>query len=392
MAQLHKLTARAIDALRKDGVYSDGSGLYVRVRGAAKHYLFVYRLGGRRREMGLGAPPAVSLKIARARAQAAREVLAEGLDPVAQKAAMTARPTFGKLADEWVEARTGSVRNQKSIDRWQRTLGAKGYARSLRDLRVDHVTTEDVLAVLTPIWEKGPTATLARGYIEAVLDAAKAKGHRIGENPARWRGHLDHLLPRPQKLQRGHHAALAYADIPEVMAALRERASIAARLAEFTILTAARSGEALGMTWSEVNLEAKTWTVSADRMKAARAHIVPLSPRAIALLATMAPKEGAREGLVFVDSGRALSNMAVPMMLRRMGLDITLHGFRSTFRDWAGDRTTFPREVAEAALAHRAGGVEAAYRRGTAVEKRRNLMDAWAKYCGSSGTHSSGAE
>jgi integrase len=383
VAQLNKLTTRGVEAIRKDGVYADGGGLYVRVRGTAKHFLFIYTRDGRRREMGLGAPPAVGLKKARERAQAARDLLADGLDPIAHKSAMTARPTFGVLADEWVEGRKQAVRNVKSVDRWNRTLGLEGYAKALRSIRVDRITTEDVLEVLKPIWAKGPTATLARGYIEAVLDAAKAKGHRTGENPARWRGHLDHLLPRPQKLQRGHHAALPYRDIPKVMGALRSRTSVAARLAEFTILTAARSGEALGATWSEIDPEAKTWSVPAARMKAARIHTVPLSDRALAILRELEPEGGISVGLIFAESERQLSNMAVPMLLRRMGLEITLHGFRSSFRDWAGDRTTFPREIAEAALAHYAGGVEAAYRRGDALDKRRKLMDAWAKYCGS---------
>jgi integrase len=249
---------------------------------------------------------------------------------------------------------------------------------------VDTITTDDILAVLKPIWTtKAETASRVRGRIEKVLDAAKAKGFRTGENPARWRGHLDHLLPRPIKLTRGHHAALPYEDIASFIASLREREALAAKALELCILTAARSGEILGMRWSEVNLEKAIWTVPAHRMKAGREHRVPLSSRALAMLKTL---NEVREGeFVFTgrDRNKSLSSMAMEMVLRRMKIEnATVHGFRSTFRDWAGNLSSFPREVTETALAHVIGDkAEQAYRRGDALEKRRTLMEAWANYC-----------
>ena len=381
MVRLNKLSAREVEALKKDGVSSDGAGLYVRVRGGAKHFLFIYRFDGRRREMGLGAPPAVSLKVARERAQLARELLTQGKDPAIEKRVVAARPTFGALADEWMESQAPKVRSSKSIDRWKRALGERGYCAALREKRIDMITTEDVLGILKPIWSKGPTAALTRGYIEKVLDAAKARGFRNGENPARWKGHLDHLLAKPPKLQRGHHAAMPYADIPLFMQTLRDRKTLAARFVEFVILTAARLGEALGATWHEFDLERGVWAIPGRRMKAGRDHTVPLSARALTILRDLKPEDAQPNDRAFTDKGKPLSNMAGPMLLRRSKVNATMHGFRSSFRDWAGDCTEFPREVAEAALAHTLGGVEASYRRSNALERRRGLMEAWAAYC-----------
>jgi integrase len=257
------------------------------------------------------------------------------------------------------------------------------YARPLRSLPVDRVDTEAVLKVLNPVWQAKPeTASRLRGRIERVLDAAKAKGERQGENPARWRGHLDHLLPTRQRLTRGHHAAMPYPELPAFLIALRDREAVAALGLEFLILTAARSGEALGAKWAEIDLEAKTWTVPAERMKAARAHRVPLSARALEILETV--KQLDNGGYLFPGQkkGRPMSGMAFEMLLRRMGEDVTPHGFRSSFRDWAGEVSTFPREIAEQALAHKVGdATELAYRRGDALERRRVMMDAWAAYC-----------
>jgi integrase len=258
------------------------------------------------------------------------------------------------------------------------------YAAPLRAKPVDTIATNDVLAVLKPIWtEKAETASRLRGRIEKVLDAAKAKGFRNGENPARWRGHLDHLLPRPLKLTRGHHAAMAYENVAEFIGKLREREAAAAQALEFCILTAARSNEVLGARWQEFDLDRAVWTVPAARMKAGREHRVPLSGRAISILNTL-DKSEQRE---FVFPGqrpdKPLSGMAMEMMLRRMKVDdATVHGFRSTFRDWAGNISNFPREVVETALAHVIGDkAEQAYRRSDALEKRRKLMEAWAAYC-----------
>ena len=259
------------------------------------------------------------------------------------------------------------------------------YCETIRQVPVDKVDTEGVLSVLKPIWNRAPeTASRLRGRIEAVLDAAKAKGHigRNEANPAQWRGHLDKLLPRPSKLTRGHHAAMPYADVPAFIAEIRRREATAAYALEFCILTAARSSETMKARWQEIDLEAKIWALPAERMKAGREHRVPLSTRAVAILVKM--KEAAEGEFVFPGRKRErpLSNMALEMFLRRLQSKYTTHGFRSSFRDWAGNETTFPRELAEHSLAHAIGDkAEQAYRRSDALARRRELMDAWAHYC-----------
>ena len=262
------------------------------------------------------------------------------------------------------------------------------YAEPLRAKLIDRIETADILAVLQPIWQTKPeTASRLRGRIERVLNAAKAKGYRTGENPATWRGHLENLLPKPSRLSRGHHAAMRYQDVPAFVARLREREAMAGLALEFAILTATRSGEVLGARWSEIDLDAKVWTIPPERMKAAREHRVPLSERTVAILKQM---ETARTG-DFVFPGqrvdKPLSVMAMEMVLRRMDIEnATVHGFRSAFRDWAGNVTHFPRELAEHALAHVIGDkAEQAYRRSDALERRRALMEAWAGHCEGSG-------
>jgi integrase len=291
------------------------------------------------------------------------------------------------MADDVREALSAGFRNEKHKAQWKSTL--ETYAAPLRARPVDTIATDDVLTILKPIWTtKAETASRVRGRIEKVLDAAKAKGFRSGENPARWRGHLDHLLPRPSKLSRGHHAAMPYEEIANFIAKLRTRDATAALALELCILAAARSGEILGMRWSEIDFDKKIWTVPADRMKAGREHRVPLSQRAIAILRQLEKLKTSD----FVFPGQArnkpLSNMAMEMMLRRMKVnDATVHGFRSSFRDWAGNVSNFPRELIETALAHVIGDkAEQAYRRSDALEKRRKLMDAWAAYCTTSKT------
>ena len=286
------------------------------------------------------------------------------------------------MADQVRETLSAGFRNEKHKAQWKSTLAT--YAAPLRDKPVDTITTDDVLAILKPIWTTKPeTASRVRGRIEKVLDAAKAKGFREGENPARWRGHLDHLLPRPSKLARGHHAAMPYDEVAAFVAELREREAIAALALELCILTAARSGEILGMRWDEIDLDKKIWTVPAHRMKAGREHRVPLSQRATAILVRLS--EHRSGDFVFPGQRRdkPLSNMAMEMMLRRMKIEnATVHGFRSSFRDWAGNETGYPRELIETALAHVIGDkAEQAYRRSDALEKRRKLMEAWAGYC-----------
>lgn len=385
---INKLSARSVATIAKPGRHSDGAGLYLVVDASgARRWLFLFRWDGKLKEMGLGGTTAVSLAEARIRAGEARKLLSEGRNPIeerrASKADRRAPVTFGAFADELVSDIQYGFRNQKHRWQWQHTLEV--YAASLRPLHIDSVTTEDVLGVLQPLWQaKQETASRLRGRIERVLDAAKAKGLRTGENPARWRGHLDALLPKRQKLQRGHHPALPYGSLPAFVDELRMRRATAALALEFAILTAARSGEVLGATWAEMDRKAKIWTVPAVRMKAGKEHRVPLSDRALQILDEAAVQRTTGD-FVFPGprKGKPLSNMAMAMLLRvRMKRpEITVHGFRSSFRDWAGECTSFPREVAEAALAHTVGDeVERAYRRADALEKRRKLMEAWAGF------------
>jgi integrase len=380
---LNKLTAMQVAKLKTPGRHSDGGGLYLSIDdGGRRRWIFMYVRGGKRTELGLGGGRDLSLAGARAAASALRDQLANGHDPKAERAKDDEVQTFGECADAYVEAMRPSWRNAKHAAQWTMTLSR--YAAPVRERPVDEITTQDVLVVLQPLWSRTPeTAERLRGRIENVLDAAKAKGLRSGDNPARWRGHLDQLLPRRQRLTRGHHAALAYEAAPDFMASLRARSAVAARGLEFAILAAARSGEVLGAMWDEIDPERKVWTIPAARMKAGREHRVPLTARAMQILE--AQRELGSERYVFAtpDLKSPLSSMAMAMLLRRMKTDVTVHGFRSTFRDWASETTGFSHEVCEMALAHTIGNkAEAAYRRGDLFEKRRKLMDAWACYCG----------
>ncbi len=381
-----KLTARAA-ATTKPGRYGDGAGLYLVVSpSGARKWVFRFSYAGKVTETGLGSADVVSLAEARDKAHEARKVLETGKNPIEAKrqAAMieAGKPTFGAVADALIAAKESEWRNEKHRAQWRTSLTE--FAAPLRPRPVDEIDTAAVLAVLTPFWQTKPeTASRVRGRIEAVLDAAKAQGHRSGENPAAWRGHLAHLLPKRGKLTRGHHAAMAYRDVPAFVAKLRGCDAIAAMALEFCILTATRSGEVYGARWSEIDMAAKVWTVPAGRMKAAREHRVPLSVRPLAILEKLFE---ARTGDFVFPSPRGqrpLSHVAMAKVMRRLEVDqATVHGFRSAFRDWAGNETHFPREVAEAALAHVVGDkAEQAYRRGDALEKRRALMAAWASYC-----------
>lgn len=366
-------------------MHADGGGLYLRVTDAgSKQWVFIYRWLGRRREMGMGGVLAVSLARAREKAAEARSMVADDLDPLTAKRAKAAVPTFGQMADEYIAAREGVLRSDKSVARVKRVLGEKGYAASLRSMKVNAIATEDILEMLKPIWTAKPeTGAIARGYVEGVLNAAKAKGFRLSENPARWKGHLDQLLAPRQHLTRRHHAAMPFEEVPAFIVSLQQRKASAGLGLELLVLTAARSGEVLNATWGEFDLKAKTWTIPAKRMKAAREHRVPLSPRAISILEAMRPGLPGAYILPGRKDGKPLSNMAFEMVMRRMELGhFTVHGMRSAFRDWAGEKTNFAREVAEAALAHVVGdAAEQAYRRGDALEKRRQLMNDWAAFC-----------
>ena len=382
---LGNLTARKV-ATAKAGKYSDGGNLYLLVsQGGSKKWVLRFTLAGRAREMGLGSASVVSLAEARDRAADARRQISNGIDPIGDRKRAAGVLTFGEMANQVCESLSAGFRNEKHRAQWKMTLEV--YAGPLRKLPIDAISTDDVLGVLKPIWlTKTETASRVRGRIEKVLDAAKAKGLREGENPARWRGHLDHLLPKPGKLTRGHHAAMPYERVPAFIADLRQREAIAALALEFCILTAARSGEVFGLRWPEVDFDKCIWTVPGERMKAGRAHRVPLCHRAMAILRQLRPLTS---DSVFAfpgqSPGRPLSNMAMEMMLRRMKItDATVHGFRSSFRDWAGNVSDFPREIAEAALAHVIGDKsEQAYRRSDALEKRRALMEAWSDWCDS---------
>ena len=384
----NKLTVKQVAAFTEPGLHSDGGGLYLRVRAPGRSWIFIGTFQGKRFELGLGTALDVTLAKARERAEAIRLMLIDGNDPRAQRKQAAAKPakviTFGTFAKEHVAAIEDGFKNPKHRQQWRSTL--ETYGKPLAEIPIDQVSTEHILEVLQPIWlTKTETASRLRGRIERVLDAAKARGLRSGENPARLRGHLDHLLPVQRKNARvEHHPALPFAQIAAFIAELQKRPAVAARALEFTILTAARSGEVRGMRWREVDLEAKLWTVPADRMKAGKAHDVPLSEAALAIVSALRDDQTRPEDFVFVaPRGGSLTDMAMLQLLKRMDRkDITVHGFRSTFRDWAGDKTEFQREVIEMALAHSvASAVEAAYRRGTALEKRRELMTAWAAYC-----------
>src|ERR1700704_2311847 len=377
-----KLTARKVETA-KPGKYSDGGNLYLIVSetGARK---WVLRFTWRRRakEMGLGSAASVPLADAREKAANARRKIAQGLNPIDERKRDGGIPTFGEMADDVRETLSAGFRNEKHKAQWKSTL--ETYAAPLRAKPVDTIATDDVLAVLKPIWTtKAETASRVRGRIEKVLDAAKAKGFREGENPARWRGHLDHLLPRPLKLARGHHAAMPYEDVAAFIAKLREREAHSALALELCVLTAARSGEILGIRWSEIDLDKKIWTVPASRMKAGREHRVPLASRAVAILLQLGKLKVGDFVFPGQTRNKPLSNMAMEMILRRMNVQAaTVHGFRSSFRDWAGNVSNFPREITETALAHVVGDkAEQAYRRSDALEKRRKLMDAWSAYC-----------
>ena len=384
---LNKFTIRKVAALKEPGRYSDGGGLYLRITPAgARSWVFMTAVGGKRVEIGLGAETAVGLSAARRLANQMREATVLGRNPrdvVEPHAPAKLILTFGEYADTYVASVESGWKSVTHREQWRHSL--QHHAHNLRGMQISQISTEDVLEVLRPIWLRTPeTASRVRARIERVLDAAKAQGHvsREAANPARMKGHLDYLLPKQSGLSRGHHKALPCRDVAHFMFDLRKREALAARCLEFTILTAARSGEALGAVWSEMDLKERLWHVPARRMKASIEHVVPLSDAAIELLNRVKTEFPGSDDAIFAVGGAQRSNMAMAMLLRRMAFGhITTHGFRSTFRDWAGDCTSYQREVIEAALAHTIQNkAERAYRRGTAIERRRQLMHDWAKY------------
>lgn len=376
-----------------------GLALQVTASGARSWVLRVV-IAGRRRDMGLGAYPSVTLALAHAKAREARESIRQGIDPIEKqqqaqatlRAAVAAALSFEECASSYIKAHRVSWKSAKHAQQWENTL-AQHANPIIGALRVRDVELPHVLKVLEqpadPAQPEGPslwvgkteTASRLRGRIEQVLDWAAARGYRSKENPARWRGHLDKILPAPSKVAKvEHHPAVKVSDVGAFMLSLRQAEGMGARALEFAILTAARSGEVRGATWAEIDLKAKLWTVPAARMKAGKEHRVPLSDAAVNLLKSLA-KNPESEYLFTAPRGGQLSDMTLTAVLRRMGETAVPHGFRSTFRDWAADRTTYPREVCEMALAHTvAEGAEAAYWRSDLFEKRRRMMDDWAAF------------
>jgi len=349
-------------------------------------------LAGRAREMGLGSVADVTLAEAREAAREARALVRQGVDPIAKRQAARAAlrldaakaVTFEECAERYIGSHAAGWRNPKHAAQWPSSLKTYVYP-VFGSLPVQAIDTGLVMKAVEPLWvTKTETASRVRGRIESVLDWAAARGYRQGENPARWRGHLENLLPKKSKVSRiEHHAALPYAEIADFMASLRQQEGTAARALEFTILTAARTGEVLGAKWPEIDLEGRLWTIPGERMKAGKEHRVSLSGAAIAVLERMQEVRSGDHVFPGARARRPISNMALLMTLRRMGRrDLTTHGFRSTFSDWCAEQTNTPSEVREMALAHAVSDkVEAAYRRGDLFEKRRQLMAAWARFC-----------
>jgi integrase len=383
------LTAVSVRAAKASGRYADGGGLYLVVDpSGAKRWVLRTVVRGKRSDIGLGGLTWVSLAEAREQALQLRKIARFGGDPLAERRRSQGIPTFAEIANQLHESKRPEWRNDKHAAQWISTLQTYAFPK-IGQRRVNEMDTEAVLSVLRPIWtEKPETASRVRQRLEAVLDYGAAIGKRQGDNPARWRGHLDHLLAKPSKVKAvEHHAALDWHQLPDFMAELRTRDGVGVKALAFTILTVARSGEVRGMRWSEVDLETGVWTVPGTRMKAGREHRVSLTTAALDLLG--AP--GQRGELVFSSAkrpGAPLSDMTLAAVLKRMGrADLTVHGFRSTFRDWAGETTNHPREVIEAALAHRLKDkAEASYARGDLFQKRQKLMQDWANFAtGTSG-------
>jgi len=387
---LHRLSNLKVERAKRPGMYADGGSLYLRVaEGGSKQWIFRYTVNGRNRDMGLGPVHTLTLAEARERATEARKLRLDGIDPIANKRARVAAlraadakaKTFADCVKGFIEDNESSWTSVKHRRQWETSLIKYAYP-ILGSLPVAAIDTPLVLRVLKPIWDaKRETASRLRGRIENVLGWATVHHYRSGDNPARWNGLLEHALPAVVK--GDHHAALPYTQVASFMQALRKDTGIVARALEFITLTAVRLGEATGATWDEIDLEAKTWTIPASRMKADQQHRVPLSDAAISVLKTV--REIRQSDYVFAGfkPGRPIGGDALRELIKKLaGADVTVHGLRSTFRDWAAEQTNVQREVAEVALAHAIpDAVEAAYRRGDLFDKRRKLMGAWAAYC-----------
>lgn len=391
---IKRLSDREVANKKKPGYYADGGGLWLQVsKSGTKSWIFRYTRQGKTHDLGLGSYLNVSLKTARDKAQEQREALGRGEDPMAQrwaaKAAAASKMTFSECAEKYIAVHRDGWKNPKHAQQWTNTLETYA-APIIGNLDVALVDTPHILRILEPIWTtKNETASRVRGRIERILAWATTRRLRHGDNPAAWKNHLDTLLPKPSAVQKkAHHAALPYRDASAFLGEVRQLAGIAPRALEFTILTAARTGETIGATWDEIDLDSKVWTVPAARMKAKREHRIPLSTRAVAILEEI--KEQNKGAFVFPgwSGDKGLSNMAMLKVLKDMGRnDLTVHGFRSTFRDWCAEATQYPREIAEAALAHTlTNKAEAAYFRSDLFEKRREMMQDWCNYIGKPAT------
>lgn len=395
--EINRLSAVKISKTTKPGRYADGGGLWLQVAtSGTKSWLFRYTRHGKARHAGLGPLNTVSLADARAKALQARRMLLEGIDPLeekqsrrtAAKAQAASAVTFKQAAERYISAFRSSFKNAKHREQWPNSLKAYVYPQ-FGDVAVSKIETSHVIQALQPIWAaKTETASRIRGRIEAVLDWAKVQGMRKGENPARWKGHLDKLLPPRTKVAKvQHHAAMPYDRLPAFMEALRAMNCLSARALEFTILNACRTGETIGAQWSEIDLANAVWIIPAERTKSDREHRIPLSNRAVEILKALPRIRD--ETFVFPGSrqGASLSNMAMLELVRGIpsASNYTVHGFRSSYRDFCGEKTNFAREVIEQSLAHRLKDrAEAAYARGDLLLKRRALMDTWAAFCSSS--------
>jgi integrase len=395
-----ELAALEVSRLKEPGRYPVGgvAGLCLKVApSGARSWVLRIVIGGKRRDAGLGGFPDVPLALARDKARIARDEVERGVDPIAQRAAaysamMAARGaeiTFAQASEKFIEAKAHEWVNAKHAAQWLSTLSTYAFP-IVGKLQVRDVTLAHVVKILEPIWTtKTETATRLRGRIENVLDWATVRGYRQGDNPARWKGHLDKILPKPSKVSKvEHHSAVPVEQIGTFIAALRQQNGIAARALEFVALTAARSGEVRGALWSEIDLHNEVWIIPGNRMKAGREHRIPLSSSALSVLASL-PRYSDNDIVFVAPRGGILSDMSLTAVMRRMDVDAVPHGFRSSFRDWAAERTNYPREVAEMALAHAIQSkVEAAYRRGDLFEKRSRMMRDWADFCNTT-VHSS---
>ena len=390
---MHRLSAVGVKNLQDKGFYPDGGGLYLRItETGTKGWIFRFTLGTRTRDAGLGICSSISLASAREIAEDCRKLLRQGIDPIEHRKRVAETQngavsgiTFREAVSRYIAAHETSWRNAKHREQWRNTLGTY-VAPVIGNKDVAAITTEDVLQILEPIWQAKPeTATRVRGRIANVLDWCRVRKYRDGPNPALWRGHLAHLLPAHKKKSIvRHHPALSWAEIPKFITELRTHTAISARALDFTILTASRTSEAILALWPEIDIDNQIWTVPPQRMKAGVEHRVPLSAAAVELLRDLPRFEESKYIFPGAKLGRPFSNMAMLEVLRGMRPGLTVHGFRSTFRDWAAEATSFPSEVVEMALAHTIeSAVERAYRRGDLFQKRRALMETWAAYCGS---------